>query len=136
MPPRNRKLIIVGWNNEKSWLPEDDLEPYTKNGAGERLYAMVNDVTQLTKEEYMKRVELINFRRVGPGETKERICRRPAVILGVETWYSLRYPQAAMWTSSRGAWLVPHPSGKNRIYNSEVARLNTGRLIARLAGLS
>jgi hypothetical protein len=137
MPPPDSRLIIVGWDNEKSWQLEDALEPYTPNGAGERLYKMVNSVVPIDKATYMFRIDCVNVRRIGVGRVRELMCGRPAVVLGVETWYTLFRGRGRFWiTCKEGAYVVPHPSGRNRIYNSEASRLRTGRLVARLAGFA
>jgi hypothetical protein len=124
--------------NEISDDPDDALEPYTPNGSGERLYKMVNEQVPITKHEYCKRINFVNL--MGTGGRSSAVVKkfiaesRATVVCGLEPWKLLELPKTHFWVENANrTYLVPHPSGKNQVYNSDVARRRTGQLIVRLA---
>jgi len=131
------KPLIVGLVNEKSWKPLDALEPYTPNGAGERLWQMLYDVTGATKEEYLDR-----FDRANVFESKTRSWRdvsslvrtmmedREVVVLGRHAWMLLGLNKCAWFDKTGKCWLIPHPSGRCRMYNTSSNRDRAGRILA------
>ena len=128
-------MFLVGLTNPKSPYLEDALEPWTPNGAGERLYHMVRMVIEVSKEEYFSRVHAINVVDAGPRRVFTLVGSTPAVVLGRDAWSVLELPRDSEWHESHFNWhLVPHPSGRCRLYNDDAVRLKTGRLIARLGG--
>ena len=130
-----RKPLIIGFENTKSNDKADAMEPYTPNGAGERLYHMVNAVKKISKEEYCKRLEFINIAGrggVGPEVAHNRMKDRISVVIGLDAWYALKMRRASFWDARDGAYLVPHTSGKNYLYNLEEACRKTGHLIWKL----
>jgi hypothetical protein len=131
-------VLLVGLRNEISKDPEDALEPYTPNGSGERLYNMLAEQVPITKHEYCRRFTFVNL--LGTGGKSPTLVKRlaaeskAAVVLGLEAWRILELPKSHFWVENDvRTYLIPHPSGKNQVYNSEIARRRTGLLLARLA---
>jgi hypothetical protein len=136
LPRQSPKILVVGWSNDKSSDPVDAMEPFTANGSGERLYDIVCCTKSIPVEKYLKAFDFVNVAQTGAEKVKEMMQGRTSVVLGTEAWYALKLRRASFWVDCRdGAWLVPHPSGKNRIYNASQAREKTGKLLRRLAGL-
>jgi hypothetical protein len=131
------KLLVVGLENNKSDDPAYAMEPYTPNGAGERLWRMVNDVKSISREEYFRKIDFVNVKNAGPAAVRAMMKGRRVVVCGHLTWAILGLPRSSFWIDHvrAEAWLVPHPSGLTREYNQTENRLKTGRLIARLARL-
>jgi hypothetical protein len=133
--PRIKRIkpLIIGFKNELSEDPADAMEPWTPNGAGERLYMMVNSCKRMSKNTFMEKVEFVNAAQLGEKATRRLMRDRPSIVLGLDAWNLLKLKRASFWIDCRsGAWLVPHPSGRNMIYNSVEARKATGRLILRM----
>ena len=129
-----RKLLIVGFENTKSSDARDAMEPYTPNGAGERLYHMVNAVKKISKEEYCRRIDFVNVAGsggIGIDAVKEMMKKsKETVVIGLDAWYAMKlYRVTGFWDKRDGAYLVPHTSGKNYLYNLEEACRKTGHLI-------
>lgn len=132
-----RKLLIIGFENEKSDDKRDAMEPYTPNGSGDRLYQMVNAVKKISKEDYCKKIDFINVAGAGGmglEAAKEMMKKsKDTVVVGLDAWYAMKmYRVTAFWDKRDGAYLVPHTSGKNYLYNLEEACRKTGHLIWRL----
>ena len=133
-----KHLLIVGHRNDISSDPDDAMEPYTPRGAGERLYKMVAlGRPRITKELYLDMIAFANA-EPAPASTSSLIYTyQSTVVLGRAAWVLLRLPSHPVYWKEMlpGVWLVPHPSGKNQVYNHMSAIVKTGDLIARLSGL-
>jgi hypothetical protein len=129
------RLLVIGFRNEKSSDPSDAMEPWTPNGAGERLWKMVNRARsrKITKEAYQSRIEFVNVEPMGTDKVKAMMKGRCCVVLGIQAWRLLKMKRASFWYDCvDGAWLVPHPSGRDTIYNEVEAQTKTGKLITEL----
>jgi hypothetical protein len=131
--------------NERSHGAGDALEPYTPNGAGERLYKMVNEHHPISKERYVASFRFINIideRRwswlvalQAGAEVKKKIEGARVVVLGRQVWEALEMPPA-LWFQSHGLMtLIPHPSGRNLVYNSPEIRARAAMVMIRVGGL-
>jgi hypothetical protein len=134
-------VLIVGLRNEISKDPDDALEPYTPNGSGERLYEMVREQVPITKHEYCNRFIFVNL--LGTGGKSPTLVKRltaeskATVVCGLDAWRLLEMPKSHFWIENDiRTYLIPHPSGKNQVYNSDIARRRTGLLLARLAEIT
>jgi hypothetical protein len=126
------RLLVVGLKSSLSVDPDDALEPFTPNGAGERLWRMVSDVVPVTKEDYFFKIDFTNVSH-GASRVLKHIGKRPVVVLGREAWNVLGLERSAPFFSRRcGVYLIPHPSGRTRLYNSPKTRARAGKLIAGL----
>ena len=124
--------MLVGWNNPLTSDPAMALEPHTPNGAGERLWRMVNDECTISRDEYSRSIDFRNV--LGHSDLLEEMKGRTVVVLGTAAWQALGLKRQEMYTSLGNWHLVPHPSGRNLMYNVKLNKIRTGRLIARLAG--
>jgi hypothetical protein len=126
------KLLVIGWRNEKSGDPVDAMEPHTRNGSGERLWKMVQKVKKIDKKAYQRKIEFVNVDQAGSDKVRKMMEGRTAVVLGIQAWRALKMRRASFWVDCiDGAWLVPHPSGRDTAYNAAEAQMETGKLIAR-----
>jgi hypothetical protein len=133
--------VVIGMVNERSQRDSDALEPYTPNGAGERLYKMVNEHHPISKERYAAAFSFVNIvkgRRwswlaalQAGAEMKKRMDGVRAVVLGRQVWEALEMPPA-LWFQSHGFMtLIPHPSGRNLVYNSPEIRARAAMVMIR-----
>lgn len=143
-----KRACIVGLHNRVSNRDEDALEPYTPNGSGERLWKMINAVCGCTKEQYLEAFSLLNLRVGTPPlvqlmakEVREIVGSQPAAVLGAEAWMLLglekdKTMRRTDWFENRDNWyLLPHPSGLCRVYNSKEMKLRAGELLCDIGGL-
>jgi hypothetical protein len=144
------KCVIIGMNNAKSDDPADAMEPYTCNGAGERLWQMVHLACGCTKEEYAYRFEMMNVldqrewnansAAIAAGLIRFRLSGRQCFVLGKDAWEALGFSSKSAWFATERSYtgarytLLPHPSGKNLMYNDAKIVARTGRLLAQAGG--
>ena len=135
MPQRRTDgLLIVGLKNPLDSSPEAALEPFTPNGAGERLWKMVDAVRPIEKVAYFDKIDFVNIAsNVDRVKKMVLMDRRRAVVLGREAWSLLGLESKVNFFTRRGsAYLIPHPSGRTLSYNSAKTRRRAGMLIAGL----
>ena len=138
-----RRCVIIGAANHLSYRDKDALEPYTPSGAGERLWDMVNLVHSVSKRDYVKAFTFVNLvprgrwdavkaRELGPAMI-DFVGSRHALVLGRDVWKALGF-SPVRWFSRvtlMSSWtLLPHPSGRNRLYNEELMRRRVGKILA------
>jgi len=144
------KPVIIGMHNAKSSDPADAMEPYTVNGAGERLWTMVNAVCGCSREKYSAQFELMNIleakewsakdANLSAGLVRFKLSGRICFVLGRETWEALKLPKLAKWFSTERSYtgtkyiLLPHPSGRNVMYNDAKMRNKAGTMLAKAGG--
>jgi hypothetical protein len=79
---------------------------------------------------YPNRDNAINYKR---GRELAEIVSGRVCVFGVNAWEALGMPKRKMWekyTTSRATfYLVPHPSGKCRLYNVKANRNRLRRLL-------
>jgi len=147
------KAVIVGLFNPKSQDPAYAMEPFTPNGSGERLWKMLSEVVPVTKQDYVGHFEMINvidtdkvtwedveYFEARAIEIERRVESRPAAVLGIMAWTSLRVERSPIrktdWFGHyKNWWLLPHPSGLCRVYNDPVMRRRAGEALAKIGGL-
>jgi hypothetical protein len=106
----------------------DAFPPNTK-GTGRRLLAL----SGLSADEYTA-----TFFRTNTEEEPVFRGGDTVVVLGRVAWRHLRLPSRHPWFTSTVKnrttyWLIPHPSGKNLMYNSLQVRRKTQRLMRSLS---
>jgi hypothetical protein len=142
--------VIIGMHNAKSDDPTDAMEPGTFNGAGERLWRMISDVCGCTKDDYAMRFELMNVlnqtewqaadARIAAGMLRFRLSGRHCFVLGKDAWTALGLPSNTGWFKTERSYtgaryvLLPHPSGRNLMYNDLKIRLKAGTMLAKAGG--
>ena len=135
MPQRRTdRLLIVGLKNPLDSSPEAALEPFTPNGAGERLWKMVDAIKPMEKDSYFDKIDFVNVTRdVARVKAMIIVDKRRAVVLGREAWALLGFePKVNFFTRRGSAYLIPHPSGRTLSYNSAKTRRRAGMLIVGL----
>jgi hypothetical protein len=135
----------MGMVNERSLRDSDALEPYTPNGAGERLYKIVNEHHPISKERYAAAFWFVNIIKGErwswleairqSAEARKKIERRRVVILGKQVWEALEMPPVLWFQSHENMTLIPHPSGRNLVYNSPEIRARAAMVMIRVGGL-
>ena len=144
------KPVIIGMHNAKSDDPKDAMEPDTFNGAGERLWRMISDVCGCTKQDYLTRFELMNVlnqkewvvadAKIAAGMLRFRLGKRHCFVLGKEAWAALNLPGNVGWFKTERSYtgakytLLPHPSGKNLMYNDAKIRVKVGQMLTKAGG--
>ena len=127
--------ILLGMNDPSG---TEALSPC--DGAGRRLAEMAVRCGGISLAEYLsgfERRNLLSSRKWSDARAKvrghvirRRLVGREVIVLGRQVWRALGLP-AVPYFSAVGLWrLVPHPSGRNLIYNSEVARMALGEILA------
>jgi hypothetical protein len=149
------KAVIVGIFNPKSQDPKDAMEPFTKNGSGERLWKMLCEVHRITREEYRETFLGLNVVDRDPKEVdwsdlgylsrrRKRIYdvvgSRSTAVLGITAWSALQVEDSPIrkvdWFGRKNNWwLFPHPSGLCRVYNDPAMRRRAGETLAKIGGL-
>jgi hypothetical protein len=135
-----RVTTLVGMNSKTgiALLPSET----GKSTAAERLLAM----SGLAREEYLKRFHRVNvlrqarwsrWRARAAGAFLRRELRGDVIVLGREAWRSMGLPRTEFFESFAGSggatfYLVPHPSGRNLLYNDRASRLRLKRLLRRV----
>lgn len=140
--------VIVGMNNPRSVAPEHALYPLPAGCAGNRLFEMLRLAEpSATMFGYCDRFERVNL-VVGPWdaarareravELRPSLAGRSVVLLGREVAKAFGVLDVRSFLSLRDDaldstfYLLPHPSGRNLLYNDPDVRLEAGRVLARL----
>lgn len=151
------KPLVVGLNNPLSRHPDDALVPYPPGCAGWRLWQLMREVRpSTTMEEYANAFDRRNLWRGkrlpegrgsaaayrAEGQIVRDACdrREDVVLLGVRVWDAVTDLAPPSWFGHKDVgsvryWFLPHPSGRNVLYNSAKFRRRAGELLVRLAGL-
>lgn len=136
--------VIVGMCHPSSDDPDDVLELRTSNASGERLWKMMREAVPITKADFRRRFEFVNVSPSGSfkmdsataDKVKKMIGKRPAIVLGRQTWMALRLTTNVAMFSRSGNWhLIGHPSGRNLLYNDPENRRAAGKILARVGGM-
>jgi hypothetical protein len=119
----------------KALLPSED----GGNGAGDRLLR----ISGLTREEYLKKFRRRNILPAGRwsasrarlrGYRLQRRLRGRVIVLGKDTWRALWLPRVEFFGRVINGdecvfILIPHPSGRNLIYNDLDVRLKARKIL-------
>lgn len=147
--------LIVGLHNPLSPHPADALVPYPSGCAGWRLWMMMRDVVpRFSRDTYLHGFDRRNLWRgrelpSGKGSTAAyrsegdlvlSAChgRTDVVLLGARVWDSVAMCLAPSWFECKEVlpgirfWRIPHPSGRNFIYQSMANRRRAGLLLVDL----
>jgi hypothetical protein len=132
-------------NNPVSLDPRYALYPLPVGCAGNRLYEMLREVLpSATMGGYARRFERINLvsgpwdaaaARVRAAELRPTLVGRHVVLLGLQVARAFEVdPRCTTCNEDDDAifYLLPHPSGRNLLYNDPGRRRATGELLARL----
>jgi hypothetical protein len=117
--------------------------PRVPGTAGNRLWAMVNEVSGITQNEWLSSTQRVNLLtdavlpRDYRGAARRRgeflgplIRVRTVVLLGSDVSYAVGHDLPPLvWAEDRDWIMVPHPSGKNLWYNNPIHRLAVGILL-------
>lgn len=156
---KNRQVaLIVGLNNPLSSSPEDALVPWPDGCTGARLYDLIREsAPKVTEDHYLAAFDRMNLwpgpeipkgvgrakmlRAQGRKVLNEIFARgyRTVVLLGPLVWTNvLETTETPEWFTSRSHYgrqfyYVPHPSGRNLLYNNPMVRKRASSLLAQLA---
>lgn len=132
-------------NNPISLDPKYALHPWPRGCAGNRLYEMLREVDpSVAMHEYMRRFDRVNLvagpwnvrmARVRAAELRPTLVGRHVVLLGQKVAEAFGIdPRCSACKLDEDAtfYLLPHPSGRNLLYNDPGRRRATGQLLARL----
>lgn len=133
-------------NNPLSDDPRHALYPWPAGSAGARLYEMLREVDpSVTRARYLYAFERINLvvgswdirvAREVAEELRPRLANRRVALLGREVAraFGLRGDLCDEWKGEDGIdfYLLPHPSGRNLVYNDPDKRLWAGRVLSML----
>lgn len=153
-----RAALIVGLNNPLSSSPEDALVPWPDGCTGARLYDLIAEAApKFTEDQYLAAFDRMNLwpgaeLPSGIGRTKalraqgRKVLKsilaaryRTVVLLGPLVWTNvLETTETPEWFTSRRHYgrefyYVPHPSGRNLLYNNPMVRKRASSLLATLA---
>ena len=128
-----QKVAICGMNNPHR--AGDPLSPDWT--AGKKLFQL----SGMTREEYeatFERMNLIESRtwsgiqaKTAGTRLKSRLRNRSVIVLGKMAWYALGL-EPTEWFGSKGRFtLLPHPSGRCRLYNDESNRRKARECMSR-----
>lgn len=129
------RAILLGMNSATG----EALALYPNTGAGRRLF----DLTGYTEEEYAEKFDRINLLddtewdcakgKASAKAMRYRVAGRRVVVLGNQAWSALGLPKANWFqemTVGDTVWyLIPHPSGKNLLYNKPSVREKARNLL-------
>jgi len=128
-------LIGMARNDNRRGPP---LNPEGGGGAGDRLLK----ISGMTRDEYLstfRRCNILPFGRWSSLRARRRglrlqgTLRGKVIVLGRETWRALGLPRVGFFTRLRTSEaefiLLPHPSGRNLIYNDARARGRARRIL-------
>ena len=136
--------LLVGEQPRPGGNPKLPLWPWPEKGSGGRLFAMSGmhmvDYLRLLARVNIARRPVARWNPIGarqraldmlvtlPDGARVVACgSRARDALGIGTWFT---PQKAFLDSERVMMVaIPHPSGKNREYNTQAARRQTGQWI-------
>lgn len=136
-----QRPYLCGLNNPRSPDPGHALYPHDETSAGYRLWDMVNSVRPIRVEDWLactQRVNLLSDTTLpkdyrGAAGRRGRflaplIQNRVVVLLGSDVADAVGHEaEPLVW---HGSWVtIPHPSGRNRLYNDYVYRLSVGLLL-------
>lgn len=136
--------VLLGMNNPSALHPGEALSPLPKNSTGRRLWQM-SGMTLAAFQAAFERRNLLGRRRWSEDAAREAGERAKAdlggrlvLVLGRQTWEALGLPASAAWFScwrvGRGVFfLVPHPSGRCRVYNDRSQRRELRNLMELVA---
>lgn len=152
--------IIVGMNNPRSLAPEHVLYPWPPGCAGHRLWQMFYDACGATMSQYRDAFErrnlmvgpwLAQVARVAASSMLPGLAGRDVVLLGEEVRRAfgvvprLPWPRDLQsswdWSPAPGEveptrfYVLPHPSGRNLLYNDPAVRREVGTVLAHLRAL-
>lgn len=148
------KTILLGMNNPYGKDPKYALFPAPEGSAGHRLWSMLHEFYTTPRGVYLAgfdRRNLIGDRiwsgsaaREAADQLIEELVQPPGterarvvVVLGKMVWGALawngRLAPSPEWFSRHEMvaswWLIPHPSGRNSLYNEIAARRRAARLL-------
>jgi hypothetical protein len=122
----------------KTWLigacPSDDGSEALKATGGKAGSAdRLREMLEMSVEEYDRAFTRANVLEQGPwrpraarqsgAKLKKQVKGHHALVLGRDAWQALGLPSLVMYFETwENFTLVPHPSGKNLIYNVEAMR--------------
>lgn len=116
------KPLLVGEANPYSRNPDHALLPWPERASGRWLM----DILGLSEREYLRRFERVNLcvgRQWSWGEAKQRAAtiraawKPPIILLGKKVAEAFGVGDQPAFTRVGSLYLVPHPSGLNRVWN-------------------
>jgi hypothetical protein len=121
---------LVGIDNPHSSDPDHALDPRAPGSAGERLFQL----SGMSLEEYERA-----FRRVNAVDDPRFPAGAHLIFLGRRAWDFVGFPGRPAFFSTVKMplgfrlTLIPHPSGKNLMYNDETNRQRAGEILREAA---
>jgi len=130
--------VIIGMNNPTR--EGDPLSPTADKNAGHRLWQM-SGMSLADYEATFERINLVDARQWRPWHARtvgrrlrQRLRGRSVIVLGRDVWQALGLDDAPWFASTTfGATtftLLPHPSGRNLIYNDAANREEVRRCLS------
>jgi len=124
-----RRAVLLGYKLNKRKASKEPLWPFD-GGSGQSLFMM----SGMKTTDYFDAFERMNAEDI---EDDRPLLGRYVVVLGKAAWSKMGLPPTGWWGSlvARGiTWvLIPHPSGRNRVYNDEQNRHRAGVVLRMVA---
>lgn len=139
--------ILLAMVNPYSDDPKFALWPDPPGCSGWRMWKMVADACGMSMGEYVrlfdrrnlltgKKWDVLRANRMGGQFLCSLAAGSSVVVFGRQTWTALNLvhvePGGAVQARDSTLYFAPHPSGRSRYYNDELARWNIGRLMGNL----
>jgi hypothetical protein len=131
-------MIVVGMNDPTFDETTLALHPSFVNSSGRRLWQMANVPIEdwlllVTRRNVLFAKEWSRKQALAAGiklRKKLDLCPDTVIVLGRETWKSLRLYPLIRWFEYEDKYvLLPHPSGRCRLYNDDVFVRAAGRVL-------
>jgi len=136
----SERVLLVGEMNPISFDPRYALYPLPENCTGGRLCKILG----LSAREYLRTFDRVNLVRRGAGKkwqattmrmSADLLKHRRRILLGARVCTAHRVPFRPFRTfrinETVTVLVLPHPSGRNRIWNDPASAVRTRRAVAR-----
>jgi hypothetical protein len=129
--------LLVGQSNPYVRMDKfaEALYPAPEGCTGHRLWRMINEVSGMSRQEYVEKFARTNL---DESDLKEKVTAADVIVLlGRVAWGHFRLPAKVrpldgIYRGDKHFALVPHPSGRNLWYNDPANRRAVGEFLSAL----